>query len=408
MNKTAEVIPSHYYVEESDSHRMVLNMGPQHPSTHGVLRLVLELDGEVCTRIIPHLGYLHTGIEKLSEAHNYTKNITHYPRMDYLAPMNNELAYCLAVEKLIGLEIPARASYIRVIMSEISRCMSHLLWLGTHALDIGASSVFMYATTEREKLLELYELTGGQRMMTSYIRVGGVKEDTPPGFDRAVRAWAEGFGPLCDMLAGLLSGNPIWKQRTQNIGYLDPQSVISYGLMGPIMRAVGIKQDIRKDEPYCRYDEFEFDVPVFTEGDVYARYQVRLAEMYESRKIILQGLEKLHHTEPGTHMWISDHFAPPPRRDINADIEGLIHHFKYWTEGFKPPAGEAYACIESGKGELGFYVVSDGSAKPIRVKVRGASFCNLAALAAMCEGAMIADVAAIIGSIDIVLGEVDR
>jgi NADH-quinone oxidoreductase subunit D len=401
-------MPTNYVLEEQTENHMILNMGPQHPSTHGVLRLVLELNGEQVVRCVPHLGYLHTGIEKLSEVHNYTKNVTHYCRMDYLAPMNNELAYCLAVEKLIGLPLPERASYIRVIMSEISRCMSHLIWIGTHALDIGATSVFLYATAEREKLVEIYELTGGQRMMTSYIRVGGLKEDVPEAFDSSVRAWAGAFLKVVDMIENLLSANPIWIERTQGIGILDQATVVSYGLMGPIMRAVGVNQDVRKDEPYCRYEEFDFDVPLETEGDVYARYKVRMQEMREARKIVLQALDKLKDTEPGTHMWVSDHYAPPPRRDINADIEGLIHHFKYWTEGFKPPVGEAYASIESSKGELGFYVVSDGTAKPIRVKVRGPSFVNLAALPAMVEGHLIADVAAIIGSIDIVLGEVDR
>jgi NADH-quinone oxidoreductase subunit D len=399
---------SMYNVEEHvESKRMVLNMGPQHPSTHGVLRLVLELDGERVVRCVPHIGYLHTGIEKLSEHHNYTQNITHYPRMDYLAPMNNELAYCLAVEKLIGLEVPARASYIRVAMHEVTRCMSHLFWLGTHAMDIGAATVFLYCVQEREKLLDLYEMVGGQRMMTSYMRVGGVAKDVPEGFDDYTRKWAQKFPKFVDMIQGLLTKNPIWCRRTQGVGILDRESCISYGLMGPLLRAVGVNQDLRVDLPYCRFEEFDFEVPVRTEGDIYARYEVRLAEMYESSKLVLQALDKIKET-PGDVMWESDHFAPPKRTDIYADIEHNIHHFKYWTEGFKPPKGEAYASIESSKGELGFYVVSDGSAKPLRVKSRGPSFVNLAALPAMVEGLLIADVAAAIGSIDIVLGEVDR
>ncbi|MEZ5339092.1 MAG: NADH-quinone oxidoreductase subunit D [bacterium] len=387
---------------------MTINMGPQHPSTHGVLRLVLELDGERVMKCTPHIGYLHTGIEKLSEHHNYTQNITHYCRMDYLAPMNNELAYCLAVEKLIGGEIPARASYIRVIMHEISRCMSHLLWIATHALDIGASTAFMYGTAEREKLLDIYEFVGGQRMMTSYIRIGGCKSDVPEGFDEMVRGWAEGFGKEIDRLHGLLTKNPIWLERTKGIGPMSRERTISYGLMGALLRAVGVRQDLRKDRPYCRYEEFDFDIPVEQEGDVYARYLVRMEEFYQSRRIVLQALDKLKQTEPETHMWELREFTPPKRADIYKDIERNIHHFKYWTEGIKPPAGEAYASIESGKGELGFYVVSDGSAKPVRVKVRGASFVNLAALPEMCEGELIADVVAVIGAIDIVLGEVDR
>jgi NADH-quinone oxidoreductase subunit D len=396
-------------VEHSEPGKlMVLNMGPQHPSTHGVLRLVLELDGERVMKCTPHIGYLHTGIEKLSEHHNYTQNITHYCRMDYLAPMNNELAYCLAVEKLIEGEITARASYIRVIFHEISRCMSHLLWIATHALDIGASTAFMYGAAEREKLLDIYEFVGGQRMMTSYIRIGGVKEDVPEGFDAMVRDWANNFGKEIDRMHGLLTKNPIWLERTQGIGYMSPEMCISYGLMGPLLRAVGVDQDLRRDRPYCRYEEFDFKVPVEQEGDVYARYLVRMEEFYQARNIVLQALDKLSETEPGTHMWTLREFTPPSRADIYKDIERNIHHFKYWTEGIKPPAGEAYASIESGKGELGFYVVSDGSAKPVRVKVRGASFVNLAALPDMCEGELIADVVAVIGAIDIVLGEVDR
>lgn len=388
--------------------RMVLNMGPQHPSTHGVLRLVLELDGERVVRCVPHIGYLHTGIEKLSEEHNYTQNITHYPRMDYLAPMNNELAYCLAVEKLIGLEVPARASYIRVAMHEITRCMSHLFWVGTHAMDIGAATVFLYAVQEREKLLDFYEMVGGQRMMTSYMRVGGVREDIPEGFDQEAREWALGFPRLVDMIQGLLTKNPIWTNRTQGVGIIDRETCISYGLMGPLLRSVGVNQDLRKDIPYCRYEEFDFEVPLREEADIYARYEVRLIEMYEAAKLVLQALDKIKETEPGDTMWESDHFAPPQHSEVYADIERNIHHFKYWTEGFKPPKGEAYASIESSKGELGFYVVSDGGPKPLRVKIRGPSFVNLAALPAMIEGHLIADVAAAIGSIDIVLGEVDR
>ncbi len=395
-------------VEERGAGHIIVNMGPQHPSTHGVLRVVLELDGETVVRAVPHIGYLHTGIEKLSEFHNYIKNITHYCRMDYLSPMNNELAYCLAVEKLIGGEVPARASYIRAIMSELTRVSSHMIWLGTHALDMGASSIFFYCATEREKIIEMYEMLGGQRMMTSYIRIGGVKDDTPEGFEECIEAWLRDFMPFMDMLEGLLNENPIWKERTQGVGVLDQDTVISYGLMGPLLRAAGVAQDVRRDEPYCRYEEFDFDIPVEYEGDVYARYRVRMRELRECHKIVAQGLKKLRETRGMPVMWASDEFAPPKRQDIYADIENLIHHFKYWTEGMKPPAGEAYASIESSKGELGFYVVSDGSAKPVRVKVRGPSFVNLAALGAMCEGHLIADVVAVIGSIDIVLGEVDR
>ena len=394
--------------EHVQGKHMVLNMGPQHPSTHGVLRLVLELDGERVVQCVPHIGYLHTGIEKLSEYHNYTKNITHYCRMDYLAPINNELAYCLAVEKLIGLPVPARASYIRVAMHELTRVISHLIWIATHGMDIGAQSLFFYGMGEREKIIEFYELVGGQRMMTSYIRIGGLQADVPAKFDERVRAWAKDFPKAVDMIEGLLTRNPIWTKRTQGVGVLDQRTTISYGLMGVLFRACGIDMDLRRDNPYCRFEEFSFDVPVFPEGDVYSRYQVRMEEMRQSCRLVVQALDKIKQTEPGTTMWVSDHFAPPKRDNVERDIEGLIHHFKYWTEGIKPPAGEAYAAIEGSKGELGFYVVSDGSAQPVRVKVRGASFVNLAALPAMVEGGLIADVVAVIGSIDIVLGEVDR
>jgi len=404
----SSMAPKFTVEEKVHGRHMILNMGPQHPSTHGVLRLVLELDGERIVKCVPHIGYLHTGIEKLSEHHNYTQNITHYCRMDYLAPMNNELAYCLAVEKLIGLPVPVRASYIRVLMHEITRCMSHLVWVATHAADIGAQTILLYGFAEREKLVDAYEMVGGQRMMTSYMRVGGVKDDVPEGLFEHLSKWAEQFPAQVDRINGLLTQNPIWKQRTQGIGVLDRQTAISYGLMGPLLRAVGVRQDVRRDEPYCCYEEFDFEVPVREEGDVYARYEVRMEEMRQSCKIIKQALAKLKETEPGTHMWVSDQYAPPQRSEIYADIERNIHHFKYWTEGFKPPAGEAYASIESSKGELGFYVVSDGSARPVRVKVRGPSFVNLAALPAMVEGFLIADVVTSIGSIDIVLGEVDR
>jgi NADH-quinone oxidoreductase subunit D len=398
-----------FLVEEHvQGKHMVLNMGPQHPSTHGVLRVVLELDGERVIKCVPHIGYLHTGIEKLSEYHNYTKNITHYCRMDYLAPMNNELAYCLAVEKLIGEEVPQRASYIRVVMHELTRIISHFVWIGSHAIDMGAGSVLLYAFGEREKIIDFYEMVGGQRMMTSYIRIGGVKEDLPQGFDEKVRAWAKPCLKTIAMIDGLLTKNPIWRKRTQNVGVLDKQTALSYSVLGPMLRASGVEADMRKDEPYCRFEEFDFEAPVRPEGDVYARYEVRMEEMRQSVKLVLQGLDKIKQTQPGTVMWDNPHFAPPKRQNVDKDIEGLIHHFKYWTEGIKPPAGEAYGAVESSKGELGFYVVSDGTANPVRVKVRGPSFVNLATLPVLCEGRLIADVVACIGTIDIVLGEVDR
>lgn len=389
--------------------RVVLNMGPQHPATHGVLRLALELDGESIVDCVPHVGYLHTGIEKLSEHRNWTQNVTHFARMDYLSPMNNELAYCLAVEKLIPeLEVPKRAQYIRVLMSELTRIISHLVWLGTHALDMGAMSVFMYCFAEREKILDLYEMIGGERMMTSYIRIGGCAEDVPDGFEEAVREWARDFQHNLDINHNLLTKNPIWKERTVGVGALGREESINAGLSGPLTRAAGVDWDLRRDNPYSSYEEFDFEVPVETGGDVYSRYLVRMEEMVQAHRIVLQALDKIGETEPGAYMSRNYKFVPPRREDINASIEELIHHFKYWTEGIPVPAGEAYGFIEASKGELGFFVVSDGSAHPIRVKVRGPSFSNLSALPKMVQGHLIADVVAVIGSIDIVLGEVDR
>jgi len=393
---------------EDPARRIVLNMGPQHPATHGVLRLALELDGENIVDCVPHIGYLHTGIEKLSEVHNWTQNITHYPRMDYLSPMNNELAYCLAVERLLGLEVPKRAQYIRVLMSELTRIISHLVWLGTHAMDIGAMTVFLYTFAEREKILEMYERVGGQRMMTAYMRIGGVQADLPGGFPEVVRAWAKEFPRQLSIYHGLLTKNPIWRQRTMGVGVLDREQSINYGLSGPLARAVGIDWDLRRDNPYSSYEEFNFDIPVEPHGDIYSRYLVRMEEMVQAHRIVLQALDKIAQTAPGTYIADDYKKAPVPRSVVNRSIEELIHHFKYWTEGILVPAGEAYGFIEASKGELGFFVVSDGSAKPQRVKVRGPSFVNLSALPEMVKGHLIADVVAVIGSIDIVLGEVDR
>jgi len=388
---------------------IVLNMGPQHPATHGVLRLALELDGEKIVHCVPHIGYLHTGIEKLSEHHNWTQNVTHYSRMDYASPMNNEFAYCLAVEKLIpDIDVPKRAQYIRVLMSELTRIISHLVWLGTHAMDIGAVSVFLYCFAEREKILDLYEMIGGQRMMTSYIRIGGCAMDIPDGFDEAVRAWAKDFLQNLKIYENLLTKNPIWMERTVGIGVLDKENTISYGVSGPLARAAGIDWDLRRDNPYSSYEEFDFDIPVENGCDVYSRFLVRMEEMRQAYRIVLQALEKIKDTKPGDYLSKNYKFAPPRREDINSSIEELIHHFKYWTDGIWVPPGEAYAFIEASKGELGFYCVSDGSAHPVRVKVRGPSFSNLSSLPEMVKNHLVADVVAIIGSIDIVLGEVDR
>jgi len=384
---------------------VVLNMGPQHPATHGVLRVILELDGEIIVNAEPDIGYLHTGIEKLSEFHNYTQNITHYPRMDYLAPMNNELAYCLAVEKLIGLEVPKRARYIRVLMSELTRLNSHLIWLGTHALDIGAMTVFLYCFRERERILDMYEAIGGQRMMTTYFRIGGLAADIPDGFREMVTSFADDFPARLAEYEGLLTKNPIWLKRTQGIGKISAEEAVEFGLSGPVARASGVHWDIRKDTPYSSYEDFDFNAVFGTEGDVYERYLVRIEEMRQSLRIVRQAVDNM---PDGDYSARDGKYVPPTRDRINASMEEVIHHFKIWTEGIKPPAGEAYAAVESGKGELGFYIVSDGSARAVRVKVRPPSFVNLSSLAKLCKGHLIADVVAIIGSLDIVLGEIDR
>ncbi len=398
-------------MEERDggpARHIILNMGPQHPATHGVLRLALELDGENIVNCVPHVGYLHTGIEKLSEHHNWTKNITHYSRMDYVSPMNNELAYCLAVEKLIGCEVPKRAQYIRVLMSELTRIISHLVWLGSHAMDIGAMSVFLYCIAEREKILDIYEEVGGQRMMTSYIRIGGLQADITEKLSGMVRAWAKEFPAQLKMYHGLLTENPIWRQRTMGIAHLSREDSISYGLSGPLARAVGIDWDLRRDCPYSSYEEFHFEVPVRHDGDVYARYLVRMEEMAQAHGIALQALEKIEKEKPGEFVVKDYKIAPVPRERINSSIEELIHHFMYWTDGIHVPEGEAYGFIEGSKGEIGFFVSSNGTALPQRVKVRGPSFANLSALPAMVKGRLIADVVAAVGSIDVILGEVDR
>jgi len=408
QNVAEEGMAGHEAGGDEPAKTIVLNLGPQHPATHGVMRLAVELDGENIVGCVPHIGYLHTGIEKLSEHRNWTQNITHYARMDYLSPMNNELAYCLAVEKLLGLEVPKRAQYIRVMMSELTRIISHLVWLGTHAMDVGALSVFLYCFAEREKILEMYEAIGGQRMMTSYIRIGGVRDDMPESFPAMVEAWEKDFDTQLSMYHGLLTKNPIWRQRTMGIAAMGSETSLSYGLSGPLARAVGIDWDLRRDNPYSSFEEFEFDIPVEQAGDVYARYLVRMEEMHQSRRIVLQALEKIAGTEPGTYIVEDYKLAPVPRDGINESIEELIHHFKYWTDGIWVPRGEAYGFIEASKGELGYFVVSDGTAHPQRVKIRGPSFSNLSAFPEMIKGHLIADVIAAIGSIDIVLGEVDR
>ena len=392
-------------VEPGQDRTMILNMGPQHPSTHGVLRLILEIDGENVVRMMPDIGYLHTGIEKTCEAKFYQQVVPLTDRIDYLCPMTNNLCYVLAAEKLLGLEIPSRAQWIRVMLNELTRINSHLVWLGTHALDIGAMSVFLYCFREREDLLRVFEMVSGQRMMTSYFRVGGLALEPPLGFFERVKQFADRFPEKVDEYEGLLTSNPIWVERTKKVAYLSPEDAIALGATGPTLRASGIDWDLRRDMPYCGYEQFKFNVPVRQEGDVFSRYMVRVEELRESNKIVQQALAGL---PEGRIKAESPKVVLPEREQMKTQMEALIYHFKIITEGFTVPAGEVYQAIESPRGEMGYYIVSDGTAKPYRVHMRSPSYVNLQALPKMCEGRLIADVVAAIGSIDIVLGEIDR
>ena len=385
---------------------MVLNMGPQHPSTHGVLRVVLELDGEIVKNAECVIGYLHTGIEKSCESKTYSQVITLTDRIDYLSPLSNNLAYCLAVEKILGLEVPKRAQYVRVLLTELTRIASHLVWLGTHAIDLGAMSVFLYSFREREEIMKIFEYVSGQRMMTSYFRIGGLALEPPPDFLNRVRRVIDSLPGHIDEYETLLTENRIWLARTKGVGYLSPKDAIAWGASGPLLRASGIAYDIRKAFPYSSYEEFDFNVCTQTAGDCYARYQVRIAEMRESIKIVRQAMEKV--PSDGPIRAEMQGVIPPAREEMKTSIEGLIYHFKIFTEGFAPPPGEVYQAIESPRGELGVLVSSDGSAKPYRVKFRTPSFINLQTLPLLCTGRLIADVVACIGTTDIVLGEVDR
>ncbi len=390
-----------------DTQELIVNMGPQHPSTHGVLRLLLKLDGETVTKITPHIGYLHRGIEKMAENMTYAQFLPITDRLDYLAPVSNNLAYCLAVEKLLGLEVPKRASYVRVILTELNRIASHLVWIGTHALDIGAYTPFLYAFREREAILDIYELFCGARLTTSCFRIGGLPQDIPAGFVQKVEKFIKIFPKKVDEYEALLTKNEIWLRRTQFVGIISKEDGINYSLSGPSLRGSGVKWDIRKAEPYCVYDELEFDIPTGRGiGDVYDRYLVRMEEMRQSCKIVQQALGQI---PEGDFMAKEAKIIPPPKDRVLTDIEALIHHFKLVIEGFKPPEKEVYLAIEAPKGELGFYIISDGSNKPYRLRIRPPSFANLQSIYKMIEGGMmVADVVAIIGSLDIVLGEIDR
>jgi len=384
---------------------MLLSMGPQHPSTHGVLRLLVELDGETVVNMAPDIGFLHTGIEKNMEAKTYTKALVMTDRMDYLSPMSNNLAYVLAVEKLLGVEATPRAQVIRVILAELTRLNSHLVWLATHALDVAAMSVFLYCFREREFLLDIFEMVSGQRMMSSYFRPGGLWRDVPEEFEAAVREFLDFFPARMADYEALLKNNPIWLQRTKGIGYVSREDAIAWGLTGGCLRGSGVELDFRKVMPYSGYEQYDFDIPTETDGDVYARYRVRINEMWQSLRIIEQAMNKL----PKGPINIDDRkIVPPPRAELGRSMEAVIHHFKLWTEGFSAPEGYVYQSIESPRGQLGCYLRGDGSPKPARVHFRAPSFVHLASLPHMCKGAFIADVVAVIGSIDIVLGEIDR
>ncbi len=384
---------------------MLLSMGPQHPSTHGVLRLLVELDGETVVNLAPDIGFLHTGIEKNMESKRYVKALTMTDRMDYLSPMTNNMVYIMAVEKLLGIEITPRAQTIRLILAELSRLASHLVWLGTSSLDLAAMSVFLYCFREREYILDIFEMVAGQRMMVSYFRPGGLWRDVPPEFEPAVRKLLDFMPAKIADYEALLDQNPIFLMRTKGIGVISADEAVAWGLTGPGMRASGVDWDNRRDQPYCGYETYEFDVPVEYEGDVYARYRCRMREMRECLRLIRQGLDRL---KPGP-INIDDHkIVPPPRADLGRSMEAVIHHFKLWTEGFSAPEGYVYQVIESPRGEIGCYLRGNGTNKPARVHFRGPSYVNLASLPLMSKNRFIADVVSIIGSIDIVLGEIDR
>ena len=384
---------------------MLLNMGPQHPATHGVLRLLLELDGEVIVNCIPDIGFLHTGIEKNMEAKTYQKAEVMTDRLDYLSTVTNNLVYCMAVEKLVDLDVPPRAQALRVILTELQRLASHLVWIGTHALDLAAMSMFMYAFREREIILDILELVSGQRMMTTYIRPGGVWRDVPVEFEDAVRSFLKTIPARIDEYEDLLTNNPFLLDRLLGIGVLTKEMALSYGITGPILRASGVDWDLRKQRPYMGYEQYDFNVPVRTEGDNYARYLVRVQEMRESIKIVQQALDKL----PLGPVRSSNHkFVPPPRSEIGTSMEALIHHFKIWTEGFNAPKGSIYQAVEGPRGELGVYLEGDGGPKPYRIHMRTPSFENVSVVQEISKGHLVADLIAIIGSVDFVLGDIDR
>ncbi|HUQ95610.1 MAG TPA: NADH dehydrogenase (quinone) subunit D [Bryobacteraceae bacterium] len=391
--------------ETGTTRRMTLNMGPQHPSTHGVLRIVLELDGETIVKATPEIGYLHTGIEKQCETRTWQQVVPLTDRVDYLANLSNNLCYCLAVEKLLQVEAPPRAQFFRVLLTEITRINSHLVWLGTSAMDVGAMSMFFYCFREREEILRLFEFFSGQRLMTSYFRIGGLSLDAPRGWHKWIEKFLKVMPSRIEMFEGLLNANPIFKSRTQGVGYMSVEDMLDLSVTGPMLRAAGLKVDARKDRPYSSYEKFDFEVPVRTENDVYARYLIRIEEMKQSLRICQQAFDGM---PEGPYTADAPKVVLPDREKMKTEMEALIYHFKIVTEGFRVPAGEVYQVIESPRGELGYYVVSDGTSKPYRVFMRTPSFGNLQALETLVVGYPIADSIASLGSRDFVLGDTDR
>jgi NADH-quinone oxidoreductase subunit D len=388
---------------------MLLNVGPSHPSTHGVLRVLVELDGELIVKADPDIGYLHRGIEKMCEYRTYHKCMPLMNRLDYLAGEVNNFGFCLAVEKLLGVEVPKRAQYIRVLIAELTRIASHLFWLGTHGHDLGAMTPLFYAFREREKIMDLCEMVAGARMFPLYFRIGGLAADLPEGFMPAALDFVKTFPQRWQDYDNLLTQNQIWKERTVGVGVMSPEEALDWGWSGPMARGSGIDWDLRRDNPYSSYEEFDFEVPLGNKsGDTYSRYLVRMAEMLQANRIAKQALEKIAQTEPGDIKCADPRVSLPPKEMVYSDIASLINHFKLISEGITPPKGTVYQCIEAPKGEMGFYIVSDGSPKPFRLKVRGPSFINLSACDRLARGRLLADLIALIGTMDIVLADVDR
>lgn len=402
-------LPEHRAAQDDlGSEHMLINIGPQHPATHGVLRLVVELDGETVVRVVPHIGYLHSGFEKLGEYRHYNQIVPLTDRTDYLSPMANNVCLALAAEKLMGIEITERCTVLRVVACEISRIISHLVWLGTTGIDLGAFTPFLWLFYQRERLYNLQESWTGARLTTSMTRIGGLMADIPDGFEAGLRDFCRTFPKTLNETDAMFTRNAIWCGRTQGVGVISGPDAINYSLSGPMLRASGVDYDVRKDRPYLGYDSYDFDVPIGEHGDIYDRYRVRLEEMYQSVRILEQALDRLEKLK-GAPINVTDpRVILPPKSRAMSDMEAMIYHFKQVMEGVKAPVGEAYLGVENPKGELGYYFVSDGTAKPVRWRIRPPSFINLACLPKLCEGVLLSDVIAINASIDIVMGEIDR